>query len=120
MKRACAARPLASYLSPSSPVAPIHGPAARREVGGHGPAYLEPEEEGASARPVRTSRPATRRTSKTTGRQGFSITPTPARPSWSAGSHRKWSVKTVQGQCARTPTSGRYWNTLSLLMRSRD
>jgi hypothetical protein len=97
MKRASAARRLASYLSPSSSVAPIHGPAAREEVGGHGPAYLEPEEEGARARSEPTSRPGTSRASKTMGRQYLSIITTPARPSRSVGSHRKWSVKTVQG-----------------------
>lgn len=102
MTRACAARPLASYLSPSSPVAPIHGPAARREVGGHGPVYLEPEEEGARARPVPTSRSGTGRASKTTGRQDLSITTTPARPSRSAGSQPRWSVKTVQGHIEPT------------------
>lgn len=97
MTRACAARPLASYLSPSSPVAPIHGPAARREVGGHGPAYLEPEEEGAGARPVSTSRPATSRASKRTGRHDLSITNNPTTPASPAGSQSTWSVRMVQG-----------------------
>ncbi len=92
-------RPLASYLSPSSSVAPIHGPTARREGGGHGPAYLEPEVEGARARPVSTSRPATSRASKRTGMHGVPTTTNPTAPARPASSHRMWSVRMVQGQC---------------------
>ncbi len=98
MMRKSSARPLASYLSPSSSVAPIHGPAARREVGGHGPAYLEPEEEGVRARPVTTSRPVHCRASKRTGRHGLSITSNPTLPVQPAGSQSAWSVRMVQGQ----------------------
>ena len=104
MMRKSSARPLASYLSPSSSVAPIHGPAARREVGGHGPAYLEPEEEGVRARPVTTSRPVHCRASKRTGRHGLSITSNPTLPVQPAGSQSAWSVRMVQGHCLKSAT----------------
>ena len=97
MMSMAAARPLASYLSPSSPVAPIHGPAARRGVGGHGPAYLEPEEEGARARTVSMSRPATSRASKRTGRHILTATTNPTPPAPPASSQSTWSVRMVQG-----------------------
>ena len=105
MMRKSSARPLASYLSPSSSVAPIHGPAARREVGGHGPAYLEPEEEGVRARPVTTSRPVHCRASKRTGRHGLSITSNPTLPVQPAGSQSAWSVRMVQGQGLTQPVT---------------
>ena len=110
MNTALPPRPLASCLSPPSSVAPIHGPTARREGGGHGPAYLEPEEEGARARPVSTSRPGTCRASKRTGMHGVPTTNTPTAPARSAGSHREWSVRKVQGHIdPMSPMIGRRW-----------